>query len=367
LNPTSDFDVEKIVLKIYRRRNGTVQEIFSLPMATFTSNGQDQKSYSFDWKASNGIVQAGDDLQAKIVLSLKASVARQRLNRIPFADAGNFIQVELPVTKPITLDGGKSHDEDGRIVFVEWKQVGGPTALNIAHKDSLLTSVDGEFKAGTYAFELTVKDNLGSVSSSRTSLTVKGHSYWTTVKPKNTVPQKTNVLHSTIPVKKQTQLKGGPSNAALNLLLPGVGHYFVSGDHNGQNRKPGSFIITAVYAASLGGAVYLHQKSNNDYKKYDQLANYREYQKDANGNIIGIRGGNQEEANQYFSKAQSSHRNALICLGVGGGVLIGDLIYTFLKGSRNKKEWRAENTSFRPNFIILSDGMVTTAGVQFKF
>lgn len=367
LNPSSDFDVEKIVLKIYRRRDGNVQEIFSLPMTTPVLKGQNQQTYSFNWKASNDIVQAGDDLQAKIILSKKASAARQRLNRIPFADAGSFTQVELPVTKPITLNGSKSHDDDGIIAFVEWKQVGGPTDLTIADKNSLVTSADGNFKAGTYAFELTIKDNLGSVSSSRTSLTVKGHSYWTTMKPKNSAPKKNGLFHSTSKTKSQSQLKGGPSNAALNLFLPGVGHYFVSGDSKGQNRKAGSFIITGIYAASLGGAVFLHQQSNKQYEKYNQLASYREYQKDANGNIIGVRGASQEDANQYFNKARSSKRNSLICLGVGGTVLVGDLIYTFLKGSRNKRDWQAESTSFKPNFMISSDGLVTTAGVQFKF
>jgi hypothetical protein len=107
LSTTPDFDIEKIVLKIYRRRNGNIQEIFSLPLATLIS--PDQRG-SFDWKASNGLVQAGDDLQAKIILSLKASQVRQRLNRIPVADAGSFAQLELPVTKPILLNGSKSHD-----------------------------------------------------------------------------------------------------------------------------------------------------------------------------------------------------------------------------------------------------------------
>jgi hypothetical protein len=38
-----------------------------------------------------------------------------------------------------------------------------------------------------------------------------------------------------------------------------------------------------------------------------------------------------------------------------------------LKGSRNKKEWKSENTSFKPKLIFSSNGNVTTAGVQFKF
>lgn len=364
LNTTPDFDVEKIVLKIFRRRNGDIQEIFSLPLSI--PKNPDQQN-SFDWKASNGLVQVGDDLQAKIILSLKTSQARQRLNRIPVADAGAFTQLELPINKPIILNGTKSRDEDGKIVSIQWKQMSGPTTLNILHKDSLLTAAEGELKAGTYAFELTVKDNLGSIAISRTIVTVKGQSYWSTQPPKSNPPPKTNVSPSVQPVKSQTRLKGGPSNAALNLLLPGVGHYFVSGDYTGANRKAGAFILTGVYLASAGGAFYFHQKSNSDYKKYEDLASFREYQKDANGVIIGIRGANETDANKYFNSAQSAQRNALICLGVGGSILVGDLIYTFLKGSKNKREWKAQNTSFKPNLIFSTNGVVTTAGVQLNF
>jgi hypothetical protein len=366
LNATPDFNIEKIVLKIYRRRNGNIQEIFSLPMAMPVTQNQGQP-YSFDWKATNELVQAGDDLQAKIVLSLKASQAKQQVNRIPVADAGNFTELELPMTTPITLNGSKSHDEDGKLVFIEWKQIGGPTNLNILQRDSLIAHADGEFKPGTYAFQLTIKDNIGSVAVSRTIVTVKEHTYWSTEPPKNNTPPKTNVLPSKQPVKKQTPLKGGPANTAFNLLLPGVGHYFVSGDYNGENKKAGSFIVTAVYAGSIGGAFYFNGKSNGDYKKYNELASYREYQRDANGLITGIRGANETDANKYFNSAKRAHRNSLICLGVGGGVLVGDLIYTFLKGSRNKKEWKSENTSFKPKLIFSSNGNVTTAGVQFKF
>jgi hypothetical protein len=229
----------------------------------------------------------------------------------------------------------------------------------------LITSADGEFQTGTYAFELTVKDNLGSVAISRTIVTVKGQSYWSTEPPKSNIPPKNNTPST--PVKNKTRLKGGPSNAAINLLLPGVGHYFVSGDNNGENRKASAFALTAVYAGSIGGALYFNGKSNSEYKKYNDLANYREYQKDANGVVIGVRGANEAEASKYFNNTKSAHRNSLICLGVGGGVLIGDLVYTFLKGNKNKTEWQAENTSFRPNLIFSTNGTVTTAGVQFKF
>jgi hypothetical protein len=365
-NQTPDFNIEKAVLKIYRKRNDNIQEIFSLPIAVSNSNASNQQSH-FDWTASNGMVQNGDDLQAKIVLTLKPSLARQRLNRLPIADAGSFMQMELPITKPVELNGSKSKDEDGRLISVEWKQIAGPTSLTISHKDSLVAQVNGEFKPGTYAFELTIKDNLGSVAISRTALTVKATSYWTDRPVNNTPSQKTNTIPSNTPQKNPTKLKGGPSNAGLSLLLPGLGHYFVSGNYKGENRKATAFIVTGVYAASIGGAFYFNKRSNDLYDKYNELASYREYQKDANGVIIGIRGANEAEANNYYNDAKAAHRNSLICLGVAGGVLIGDLAYTFWKGNKNKKEWQSQNTSFKPNLFISSDGYETTAGIKISF
>jgi len=366
LNQTADFTLEKAVLKIYRRRNGNVQEIFSVPITVPPLSAENQQYHNFDWTASNGLVQQGDDLQAKIILTLKTSLARQKLNRIPIASAGEFMQAELPVNKPVQLNGSKSRDDDGKIVDIEWKQVSGPTNLNITRKDSLIAFADGEFNTGTYAFEITIKDNLGSVSSSRTSLTVKAPSYWTNP-PVNNNQQKTKTGQQTTPQKNQTKLKGGPSNAALNLLLPGVGHYFVSGDYNGNNRKATSFIVSGVYIGSIAGAVVLNQKSDEEFDKYTELANFREYQKDANGNIIGIRGGNETQADDHYKKGQSLQRNAMICLGVGGAILAGDLVYTFIRGNKNKKEWTSANTSFKPNLFISSDGMATNIGIQLKF
>ena len=75
-NNRSDFDIEKAILKIYRRRNGNIEEIFSLPVAAPASSAENQGQYSFDWTASNGIIQKGDEVQAKIILSLPLNGTR---------------------------------------------------------------------------------------------------------------------------------------------------------------------------------------------------------------------------------------------------------------------------------------------------
>ena len=162
------------------------------------------------------------------------------------------------------------------------------------------------------------------------------------------------------------KLKGGPGNALINVLLPGAGHYLVSGDPYGNDRKPTAFIITALYAGSVGGAVYYKLRSNSEYNKYIEQANYREYQRDDNGNVIGIRGTSEAKASQYLSDSKNSHNNFLILTGVSAGILAADLIYTFIKGTKNKKQWESE-AGVKANLFISPGGPGLAAGIRVNF
>lgn len=369
LNP-SDYEAGTINLKILRRREGNVDEIFSSDISSSVSAVQ--KTYTYNWKPVSGVVKNGDELQATISIAFKPSIAKQKnntINKTPIADAGEFLKLQLPITNPIVLDGSKSHDEDGKIVSGNWKQIAGPTNLVIQNANSLIASANGIFKEGTYAFELSVTDDKGANAIGRTVLNVTSAPFITQVHPIDTVkkqqPKTVNIPNE--PVKVITPLKGGPLNAGINLLIPGLGHYLVSGNYKGENRKPASFIITALYAGSVAGTFYFKSSSDANYKKYSELADYREYLKDANGAIIGVRGADQTKADNYFNKAKAQHRNSLIALGVGGGILVGDFIYTLVKGEKNKTQWKSETTSFRPRLFISREGNQTTAGVKIKF
>lgn len=368
LNP-SDYDVKTIRLKISRRRQAHVQEIFSSDIGSQFSDNQ--KTYTYNWKPENGLIKSGDELQATIRIGFKPSLAHQKTittNKAPIADAGEFLKLRLPVTQPIVLNGSKSHDEDGKIVSGNWKQIAGPTTLTIQNLDSLVASASGSFKEGTYAFELTVTDDKGAKAISRTVLSI-AEPLITNVHRDDTIVKlqtKNDIVHSE-PVKENIPLKGGPLNAAVNLLLPGLGHYLVSGDYKGENKKPASFIITALYAGSVAGTFYFKSMSDANYRKYAELADYREYLKDANGTIIGVRGADQTKADDYFNRAKAQHRNSLVALGVGGGILVGDFIYTIFKGQKNKAEWKSEMTSFKPRLFISREGNQTTAGIKLKF
>ena len=90
-------------------------------------------------------------------------------NAAPVADAGADQTIKLPKNY-ITLDGRDSKDEDGSIKKYTWSKVSGSSA-NIASASSSKTTVKS-LKAGTYVFQLTVKDNDGATSSDKVTIKV---------------------------------------------------------------------------------------------------------------------------------------------------------------------------------------------------
>jgi hypothetical protein len=357
-----------VILKIYRRREGEVTEIFS---KTITPPGlRAGVNYSYSWQAGSQQVKNGDELQAKILLSY-LPVVQTPVRSIPYinippkANSGPFQEVFLPATAGIWLDGSHSVDSDGRITSYHWRQIGGPSTVRILHPDSARTQIAGNMLEGRYAFELTVKDNTGHSASDRTVITIKPAPV--TVAPAPPVIPRVTESKSpaTVSAKPLPPLKGGPGNALINILVPGLGHYLVSGDAYGKKRKPASFLVTAAYAGSLGGAFYFRSKFNQQYGDYKELANYREYQYDDQGNIIGVRGADAGKASQQLDKANTYRRNALICLGAGGTILVADLVYTYIKGKKNQSQWEKDNRISQ--LIISSDGTGITAGIRIKF
>lgn len=82
-------------------------------------------------------------------------------NRSPIADAGPDQVLMLPVDYT-TLDGKASIDPDGTINQFQWASIDGPSCT-IEKPGEAQTLIKG-LQAGTYQFELTVKDNAGSTA-----------------------------------------------------------------------------------------------------------------------------------------------------------------------------------------------------------
>ncbi len=377
-----------VLLVIERRRNGNVEQVFEQEvLATRGTDGW----YRYNWTTDAQTVKPGDDLRATIRFTQERPVAKAPQpsgNQRPRANAGQFREVQLPISQPLVLDAGASLDPEGGRLNYSWKQIGGPSRVQVLQPDSARARISGEVREGTYAFELIVRDNRGASDTDRLVVTVRPATAMSppaVVTPPPSIPAPpvaqtppprrpdtvartnpapiTRPAQPTVSAEPAPRLKGGPANALVNLLVPGLGHYYVSGDYTGEGRKKSAFIVTGLYAASAGTALYMKKRSDNQYKKYLAVVNTLEYQRDANGTVIGVRGPG-AEANSYLESAQSSHRYFLMAAGTGLAISAADFVYTLLRGARNRTQWKQAT---RTSFLLLPQSNGWSAGIRLHF
>lgn len=102
---------------------------------------------------------------------------------------------------------------------------------------------------------------------------------------------------------------GGPSNAFLSVIFPGLGGYFVE-----KNKiRP---ILTTVSAAGLIGFGLLKKSKSSDY--------YSDYKT--------------KRTNSLYKKANDAHHTYYIATRVGAVIWLADIIYVAYKGSQNVKQ-----------------------------
>jgi hypothetical protein len=78
-------------------------------------------------------------------------------NQPPVAIAGDD-QTIMSTDDFFTLNGARSHDDDGKIDAYQWRKISGPDKGVIDNTIAAVTEVHG-VQSGTYQFELTVKDD----------------------------------------------------------------------------------------------------------------------------------------------------------------------------------------------------------------
>lgn len=91
-------------------------------------------------------------------------------NSVPTAYAGNDQTLTLPVNSTI-LDGGGSSDAGGSITSYQWGKLSGPGGDQINNPSQARTGISVN-AAGTYVYQLQVKDNQGNTSYSRLNIQV---------------------------------------------------------------------------------------------------------------------------------------------------------------------------------------------------
>lgn len=104
---------------------------------------------------------------------------------------------------------------------------------------------------------------------------------------------------------------GGPGNALLSVLVPGLGDYQV---RKGKNY----WILTALCYGLVGYGAYNHFQSRANYSNYHSAVA-------------------QDEIDSYYDKANTQHWIANAALATGGVIWVSDVLGVWIKGAKNKK------------------------------
>ena len=121
------------------------------------------------------------------------------------------------------------------------------------------------------------------------------------------------------------RIKHGPGNAALSLLLPGWGDFYVN-----ETDKTSPILISALY---LGSAYMAYSSFNNVNTKYD----------------IYLKATQQSVMDENYNAATSSLSQSQMFSGIAAAILIYDFIHVIVKGNKNVK-----NKTFGFNSIKFS-------------
>jgi hypothetical protein len=265
-------------------------------------------------------------------------------------------------------------DADGLVKRVKWSKVSG-VGGSILTPTTFQTVVSG-LSAGRYVFQVEVEDDRNASTTDTIEVIVQEppvtiaptRSDVTTTQSFSALSQglpPANPPMSTVPVARPV-LKGGPSNAALSLILPGLGHYFVSGDHNGVGRKKSTLLISAFYLGVAGGTFYLKSEADKKQKALQEYAG-SQYQRDASGSITGVRGADQKVADRLYMDAVDAQNNFTNAAYAGIGILTADFIWTLVKGMHNQRNFKRENRR-NVSFAIYPEGNShTVAAIKVRF
>ncbi|MFN8208815.1 MAG: hypothetical protein U0T82_15615 [Bacteroidales bacterium] len=146
-------------------------------------------------------------------------------------------------------------------------------------------------------------------------------------------------LRAIVTIMNSEFFYGGPSNALLSTLVPGLGGYFV-----GKNKiRP---VITTVSAAGLISYGIYQKRLSNSY--------YRDYKT----------GTDPSDISSDYEKANKAQHNYYISTRVGAAIWITDIAWVAYKGFQNKK--KAQNSTLFVNNASLGVGFLNN-GVIFKY
>ncbi|MGM9511094.1 hypothetical protein ACS5NO_25385 [Larkinella sp. GY13] len=125
-------------------------------------------------------------------------------------------------------------------------------------------------------------------------------------------------------------LGGGPANALLSILVPGLGNVLVQ-----PNKKIGFRpLITVAYGGLLVYGLMQRSKAMDQYAIYES----QPYE---------------NQAEPYFTKANQLRHQYLIATRAAALILVSDVIYSAIKGSRNRRKFNQLTLGFQGNTPLI--------------
>lgn len=127
----------------------------------------------------------------------------------------------------------------------------------------------------------------------------------------------------------------GPEGALYSLLMPGLGDYKV---RSGRNF----WMITAVTYGILGTGIYLYVDSRNTFDQYRDASSI-------------------DQASSLLDRARDQNRAGKVLMGTGAAFWFTDVVLTFIKGQKNKKELKRLKNQFQIGQVPKRDWQFTWA------
>ncbi len=143
--------------------------------------------------------------------------------------------------------------------------------------------------------------------------------------------------------RHKTKIEGGPENAFLSLLVPGLGDKMVNINNSQTLVKP--YFITIVTYGAVGYGLFSRLQSKKFYDKYHKATT-------------------QTQMDDYYKQANDNNHNFITYTSIGASIWLCDIIFVAIKGSRNRKNQLMYSSVYTPNKLYFT---CNDKGFQFNY
>lgn len=146
-----------------------------------------------------------------------------------------------------------------------------------------------------------------------------------------------------------TQIKGGPQNAILSMILPGWGDHYVN-----KVKKSTPYLVSLLYLGAAGYGLYQKMESDKYYKLY-------------------LNATDQNEMDTQYNLASEANKNFVTYAGAAALIWVIDVISVLNKGSKNAREIKKRNglassfSNIKPVFTLARNNQPAQFGIIKRF